>query len=267
MKYRFVRRIITFVRIIGKVAHSNSRNFDFSSMIAEGSDASITINTLNLHSLALAFDNRRFSRALLSSQVLICDGFWLRILVKLLRPKSKVFHFTGFDLLTRVIIEVEGKSSPILFLGGSDESLRRISRGEFDQGENVLIKAYSEQLPFVHAYNEGLLVRAQEIIKGFDEVNYIMIGIGAPKQELLARDLALSTSGKAFFSIGAAANFFTNVEVRAPFIFRWLGMEWLWRLGGSRGKTWRRVFISPLKVGYVLLSTLFMITKINKLQK
>ena len=59
-------------------------------------------------------------------------------------------------------------------------------------------------------------------------------------------------------SIGAAFNFFTGLEVRAPLLFRQYGFEWLFRLVISPKKIYKRVFVSGGLFIYLMLAALIL---------
>lgn len=72
--------------------------------------------------------------------------------------------------------------------------------------------------------------------------DYVWIGIGNPKQEILANQLY--KEHKAFyFNVGAAIDFVLDKKKEAPSIFRKLGIEWFYRLVTdfkySKKKVWR----------------------------
>nr|WP_255493876.1 WecB/TagA/CpsF family glycosyltransferase [Pseudomaricurvus sp. HS19] len=73
----------------------------------------------------------------------------------------------------------------------------------------------------------------------------ILLAMGMPKQELLAREIkeAFPNLTVVIISGGAILNFLTGRELRSPKIFRNLRLEWLWRLANDPVRLSRRYII------------------------
>ncbi len=75
------------------------------------------------------------------------------------------------------------------------------------------------------------------------KADYVWVGIGCPKQNLLSSQLFKKTKAQYFVNIGAALDFLLGKKEEAPLIIRELGIEWLYRLVTdfkySKKKVWR----------------------------
>ena len=70
--------------------------------------------------------------------------------------------------------------------------------------------------------------------------------VGSPQQELIA---ARVTGGTGFgLCIGAALEFLTGDQVRAPLVLRKTGLEWAYRLASNPRRLWRRYLVEGPKV-------------------
>ncbi len=76
----------------------------------------------------------------------------------------------------------------------------------------------------------------------------ILLGLGSPKQEIFAERAINRHPGLGLVCIGAALDFLTGEQQRAPAIFRNWGLEWAWRLATSP----RRLGMRYLKCAMLL---------------
>lgn len=76
----------------------------------------------------------------------------------------------------------------------------------------------------------------------------VLVGLGSPKQEIFADRALARHPGLGFLCIGAALDFITGEQQRAPALMRDHGLEWLWRLATSP----RRLGMRYLKCALVL---------------
>jgi N-acetylglucosaminyldiphosphoundecaprenol N-acetyl-beta-D-mannosaminyltransferase len=68
----------------------------------------------------------------------------------------------------------------------------------------------------------------------------LWIGLGAPKQDVLAHRLRALNAAPAIVCVGAAFDFVAGAKPRAPAFVRALGLEWLFRLMLEPRRLWRR---------------------------
>lgn len=61
----------------------------------------------------------------------------------------------------------------------------------------------------------------------------VLLGLGSPKQEIFAERAITRHPELGFVCIGAALDFLTGEQSRAPSLMRENGLEWLWRLATS----------------------------------
>lgn len=76
----------------------------------------------------------------------------------------------------------------------------------------------------------------------------VLLGLGSPKQEIFAQHALARHPQLGFLCIGAALDFLTGEQQRAPLVMRRWGLEWLWRLGTSP----RRLGMRYLKCAVLL---------------
>ena len=82
----------------------------------------------------------------------------------------------------------------------------------------------------------------------------VWVGLGAPKQDVMAERLRDLQAAPAIFCVGAAFDFVAGLKKRAPDWMQRAGLEWLHRLASEPGRLWRRYLIgNPQFVAGVLV--------------
>lgn len=90
-------------------------------------------------------------------------------------------------------------------------------------------------------------------IEALAPFRFCFLAVGSPQQELIAHKL--KERGKArglALCIGAAINFLTGVERRAPRWMQGAGLEWLYRLSVNPRRLWKRYLIRGPKIFLLL---------------
>ena len=81
----------------------------------------------------------------------------------------------------------------------------------------------------------------------------VWIGLGAPKQDLVAERLRALEAAPVLLCVGAAFDFFSGAKRRAPVWMQRGGVEWLYRLVSEPRRLWRRYLLgNPRFVAGVL---------------
>lgn len=70
----------------------------------------------------------------------------------------------------------------------------------------------------------------------------VLLGLGSPKQEHFANRAVARHPGIGFVCIGAALDFLTGEQKRAPEMMRNNGLEWLWRLAHNPRRLAKRYY-------------------------
>lgn len=99
-------------------------------------------------------------------------------------------------------------------------------------------------------YIKGINFSKEEIAKisklvNSKKVDYVWVGVGSPKQEILSNAIYPTIKTKFIFNIGAALDFIADKKSEAPEITRRMYLEWLYRFitdfKYSRKKVWQSV--------------------------
>lgn len=154
----------------------------------------------------------------------IPDGFGLKIGARILNQKLE-HRLTGADLTAQILTKYS--SSKIFIINRADglSSLNLIKESlqkKFPQLQIAGIEVLKN--------NFDLKIIAEQINNY--EPDLVFCTLGAPIQEKLLCDLKSQYEIKAQIglAVGGSFDFFTSKQIRAPKIFRALGLEWLFRL-------------------------------------
>lgn len=161
------------------------------------------------------------------------EGIGLYILFKLLnRWEFERIDSTAInEKFTNILIQ--GQNS-IIFIGGNFDKYDFISRCD---NKKLLIEDIFNG--FSDLENKEYLIKKIKICNS----RYILLGLGTPKQELLAFELKKYLPDRVFICVGNFMNFFLNYQKRAPKIIRKLNLEWLFRFFLEPVRLFRRYII------------------------
>jgi N-acetylglucosaminyldiphosphoundecaprenol N-acetyl-beta-D-mannosaminyltransferase len=205
---------------------------------------------LAVHPTVVARQVPAYGELLGDADLLIPDGAPLAVLMRISAPTARrVTSTDGFLAVCKYGLD-EGLRH--FFVGGADDhvssELLSNLRSRF-QGIEIAGAVVPPFRPYTDPELQDLA--AQIIASGADAV---WIGIGAPKQEVLAHRLRILGAAPAIVTIGASFDFVAGTKTRAPRILRQLSLEWLYRLATEPGRLWRRYLVgNSLFLYYVAL--------------
>lgn len=82
----------------------------------------------------------------------------------------------------------------------------------------------------------------------------VLVGLGSPDQEDWIQKHRTTLSGcRVLMAVGGSIDHLTGKQVRAPLLFRRLGLEWLWRLL-CQPRRWRRILTATIVFPFLLLT-------------
>jgi len=172
-----------------------------------------------------------------SAELCVCDSRVLALLARFRRIRLPVV--TGSDLTAALLEKVLAQGDRIAIVGGSPDLVRRLSRRY-------------PHLEFIqHSPPMGLRrdLAAQAAAAAFivqAKCRFTFVAVGSPQQELIA---ARVEGGTGFgLCIGAALEFLTGDQVRAPMVLRRTGLEWAYRLVSDPRRLWRRYLVEGPQV-------------------
>jgi len=198
------------------------------------------INTLNPHSYCVAKKDQLFSKALLSSDILLPDGIGIVIASKILLGK-KIKRIAGADIHDYILNQANINGDKVFYLGASQNTLDLIEAKIAKEYPNISVASYSPPYKpeFSKADNEAMI----SAVNAF-KPKFLFIGMTAPKQEKWVYENSAKLDANIITSIGAVFDFYSgNVNRSHPFWIK-LGLEWFIRFLKEPKRLWRRFFIS-----------------------
>ncbi|MGO4683731.1 WecB/TagA/CpsF family glycosyltransferase [Hyphomicrobium sp. 2TAF46] len=193
---------------------------------AKARDA-FTVFTLNLDHIVKLRCDERFRRAYRNADIVTADGAPVAWLARLQEPS--VVRATGSDMLLPLLDAAAVAGLPV-FLFGSTEAVLTKAAHEIGNATDGLLKIAGMLSPSRTFDPEGAEAdRAIETIKR-SSAGICIVALGAPKQEIFAEHARARGLTCGMICSGASLDFLAGAQIRAPGLFRKLGLEWMWRL-------------------------------------
>ena len=161
------------------------------------------------------------------------DGIGMYFALKYLGYKSvEKFNASDFNYSLFDLFAIESKR---IFLIGGDFSEKRIFKKAKTNCVNIVgyLTGFFENKDF-----ENLINSIRSTVPHF-----VIIGMGVPKQELLAVELSKYITVDQIICVGNFLEFYFGTKPRIPSILRNLGIEWIFRLISEPKRLWKRYLL------------------------
>jgi N-acetylglucosaminyldiphosphoundecaprenol N-acetyl-beta-D-mannosaminyltransferase len=139
----------------------------------------------------------------------------------------KITRVTGSDLLPELFTQLT-KDIRVGIIGGNNESLIRQSLETRFPELNIQIIDTSQWTNSVYDVR-----RLRELVQ-YNALSIVLLCLGHPKQELLAKELKnydwAGSRPDWIMCVGATIDFLIGEQKRAPKMFQKIGLEWFFRL-------------------------------------
>lgn len=225
-------------------------------------DKGAVIVTPNPEFVLLAREDREFQGLLNRADVAICDGVGLRYAAWYLGRKLPK-RFTGSDLMLDIMAWASQNGRGVFGIC-ADGGL---------SGPREIIEAVRERFPKLdfscqafttdHALiatdqdaQVGEGVSKEELLGLINDsgAHVVVVGLGQREQERwIFENKDRLPRAKVFIGVGGSFDFLTGKTKRAPRAFRFLGLEWLWRMliqPRRAGRIWRAFVVFALTVTF-----------------
>jgi N-acetylglucosaminyldiphosphoundecaprenol N-acetyl-beta-D-mannosaminyltransferase len=182
--------------------------------------------TPNAGHLTNIFDNPELSEIYSTAELSLIDGWPIAVAAKN-ASKLKITRVTGSDLLPELFSQLT-KEIRVGIVGGNNELLIRQSLESRFPEINIQIIDTSQWTNSVYDIR-----RLRELVQ-YNALSIVLLCLGHPKQELLAKELKnydwAGSRPDWIMCVGAAIDFLTGEQKRAPRFFQKIGLEWFFRL-------------------------------------
>jgi len=158
-----------------------------------------------------------------------------------------VRRLTGSDLFPELWLRLKQNYIPCVFVLANQDLANRLEQEM--PGNRFVVPSYFD------SRNQNYISELAQEIKGYiDEIQaqYVFIGLGFPKQELLAMAVSKVSAVPPqqpvlFLLLGASFEFYFGLKARAPVWMQKSGLEWLHRFLQEPGRLWKRYTIDSIR--------------------
>jgi N-acetylglucosaminyldiphosphoundecaprenol N-acetyl-beta-D-mannosaminyltransferase len=180
--------------------------------------------TPNVDHLVRYCEDATFRSLYRCAEYTLLDSRVLAIAIRLLRGE-RLGVCTGSDLTAELLGRIAAPADCIVLIGGSESQAGRLS------GSYGLRRVHHHNPPMGFIGSEEATETCLQFIEAHSPFRFCFLAVGSPQQELLAQRLqARGTARGLVLCVGAALNFLTGTERRAPRWMQRLALEWLYRL-------------------------------------
>jgi N-acetylglucosaminyldiphosphoundecaprenol N-acetyl-beta-D-mannosaminyltransferase len=184
--------------------------------------------TPNVDHTILLSENEGLRRAYADASLVLVDGWPVQWAAKWLRGVRPP-RVPGSDLTPALLAAAKTNGPMRVFLLGAGPGVaQKAARHIHDQYQDVeVVGCYSPPLGFEKdsAENEKILMLIRE-----SKPDLLIVGLGAPKQEIWVHQHRAQIAAKAALCVGATIDFLAGEKRRAPKWVRVIGMEWAHRM-------------------------------------
>jgi N-acetylglucosaminyldiphosphoundecaprenol N-acetyl-beta-D-mannosaminyltransferase len=210
-----------------------------------------TVFTPNVDHVVLAEHRADFRAAYHDASLSLVDGMpvlWASRLLGQPLPEK----LSGSDLVPRIIERAAEKKWSVYLLGGAPGSAARAADHLVSRG--VRVAGYSSPRVPETSSVAAHAALADEVAKARADI--VLVGLGAPKQELFCHAVRDRVRPSVLLGVGASIDFIAGTVPRAPPWVSSVGFEWLYRLGREPRRLWRRYLLRDPQFFALLLRQL-----------
>jgi N-acetylglucosaminyldiphosphoundecaprenol N-acetyl-beta-D-mannosaminyltransferase len=201
--------------------------------------------TPNVDHLMKLQHDEAFVAAYRQADYRVCDSQVLLYAARFLGDPIKA-KISGSDLFPK-FCEYHAHNEAIkIFLLGGAEGIAEQAKTRINQriGRKIIIAAHSPSFGFEKNPRE-----CREIIQMIRQssANVLVVGVGAPKQEIwITKHRHMLPTIDIFLAVGAAIDFEAGNKPRSPEWMSELGIEWIHRLMSEPQRLWKRYLIEDM---------------------
>jgi len=211
-----------------------------------GSDRYGYIVTPNVDHIIRHHEDSHFRRLYAQAAYVLLDSRFLAHTVGLV--KRQVLRVClGSDLTTAMLNSIIKPLDAMILVGGTREQAQILK----ERYGLVRLRHIDPPMNFIR---DPLAVETcLREIEAASPFRYCFLAIGSPQQEIIAQKLKERGSARGLaLCVGAAIDFLTGIERRAPVWMQEAGLEWLYRLSRNPRRLWKRYLVRGPKIFLLL---------------
>lgn len=196
--------------------------------------------------LNIASTDQAYRNVLQQADRVLADGIGLKIGSRLLNQAVKA-NVNGTDLFPRLCERAASNGHSLFLLGGQPGVAEKTADNMQQRYPGLQIAGTQDG--FFSAEQESDVINAINR----SGASILLVGFGAPKQELWLSRLQQDLSPYVCIGVGGLFDYYSGRIPRAPAWLREIGLEWVWRLCQEPLRMWKRYLVgNPLFVYRVL---------------
>ena len=209
--------------------------------IVEGAVAAkrpLSIVHPNVHHLDICRSEPALVTALSGFDYIVPDGVGVYLAARFLHGRAGGFRRrqTGTDFYFSLLKLASNLRWRIFFLGDTPEVLDALVARLKRDYEGVIVAGVHDG--FFDPEERSVVEMARA-----SKADLLMIGMGAPRQELWLQNNKEMLDIPVSIVVGAGISFMSGVKKRAPMWVRAVGLEWLYRTTQEPRRLWRRYIV------------------------
>lgn len=190
--------------------------------------------TPNPEMLVYANKHASFKKILNGAGVALPDGVGVFVIAGLMGNKLKE-RIPGVDFLEELCKKASGKPVSIGFLGGGPGVARLTAECLLTRYPGIKVRWVGEE--WINVRHEKQVIHSDiddknqmPYVSPHDPIDILFVAFGAPKQEKWIAQNLPHLPVKMAMGVGGSFDYISGNVVRAPFMIRAIGFEWLFRL-------------------------------------
>jgi len=194
------------------------------------------VHFLAVHPTVVARQVPAYRRLLGSGDLVVSDGAPIALTMRAKGHRAR--QVTGTEAMIRTCADGLSRKTKHYFVGGANQevadSLRRTLLSSFPD-----IDIVGFEVPPFRPYDHAELVALASDIRA-SGADIVWVGLGVPKQDVLAHRLRVLRAAPTIAGVGAAFDMVAGTKRRAPKLVRAVGLEWVFRMMLEPRRLWRR---------------------------
>lgn len=193
-------------------------------LLADGALKTGMLVAINAEKIILAEQNSLLSELIKSAEYKYADGISIvRSIKQKYAAASCLQRIAGVDLWQALMKDAGVRRIPVFLVGGKPEVLAKV--------EQKLVAAWGVKIVGSHSgyfKEEERLALFQSIQESGAAI--VTVALGSPKQEIFMRDCQQIYPNALYMGVGGTFDVFSGTVKRAPKVWQYFGLEWLYRV-------------------------------------
>lgn len=192
--------------------------------------------TANPEIVMYANKHDEYKQILGAADYIVPDGIGIVIGAKILKQPLKE-RVAGFDLMNELLSAANKNAWRVYFLGAKESVIEKTVKNIANTYPNLVVSG------FHHGYFDINDEAIADKIKA-SKPDLVFVALGYPKQEMWIHNHLPMFDKGLFMGVGGSFDVWAGEVKRAPYFWRKLNLEWLYRLIRQPSR-WRRMLFLP----------------------